>query len=769
MTSSQATPVIACNVAGMPPIMRQYDHWVVWRLEPNEENPDKPKKMPYDPKQANRDKKTGEYRKAKAGVPSTWGTFEEAVAAYQGGNFSGIGFEFHPDDPFIGGDMDDCRNPETGELTDEAQWILSLANTYSEPSQSGRGVKFVGVGKKVSNERCKDDKKGVEMYDRARFFALTGCPLPTFPQTIEEREAEFASLYHYWFPVKEKPQPARPDAQMPADLSDAQILEMGFASKIGAKIQALWNGDTTGHSNNASKADAALCGYLAFYAGPGREDTVDRLFRQSGLYRNKWDEKHRSDGSTYGEMTLQFVYAGRTEYYQKSDRVELPPPTKSVSAPTSSTKQDAVINEQEEDMPPQRQQRVPAWQFKKWFRNGWRYKQDCEIAGRLVLSHVYNVEVSDWTAEQKNEWITRTFFKQSYDFSLRTIQNWASTAAHFPELIDRALQKQDLWQDGYKPKSWDFLRCLGPKGEAVKQKYMRSDINDAMTLRQELRESEPEKPIAHEPKGFKAMEKAGFISSWATRMAHEAQKHGAKEVMNRVDTVFGNRPAIKIAPDEEDPEMLDPEKERLRQENVRMRIQIEALQHDIALLKQENADLKAAANSHSPHIDTVIPPCDEPASAVTAPVTESPVLRLIDADDEEWFTPAESPSDFHRPGEKNSDFQSQNQQKPIQKTDDFEPPETQDNVPIDRLKIARKIWPDLTAAVESGTVPPVPWKMRYENGLPYQVSNLQFTAGYNLKDFLSEDREAQEAAAARLPLLQAAYLTATQQVVGGST
>ena len=31
---------------------------------------------------------------------------------------------------------------------------------------------------------------------------------------------------------------------------------------------------------------------------------MDRLFRQSGLYRKKWDEKHHADGSTYGEETL---------------------------------------------------------------------------------------------------------------------------------------------------------------------------------------------------------------------------------------------------------------------------------------------------------------------------------------------------------------------------------------------------------------------------------------------------------------------------------
>ena len=31
---------------------------------------------------------------------------------------------------------------------------------------------------------------------------------------------------------------------------------------------------------------------------------IDRIFRLSGLMRGKWDERHSSDGRTYGEMTI---------------------------------------------------------------------------------------------------------------------------------------------------------------------------------------------------------------------------------------------------------------------------------------------------------------------------------------------------------------------------------------------------------------------------------------------------------------------------------
>lgn len=52
-----------------------------------------------------------------------------------------------------------------------------------------------------------------------------------------------------------------------------------------------------------SEADMALCCMLAFWSGKNREQ-IDRLFRQSRLFRPKWDESHFSGGDTYGGRTL---------------------------------------------------------------------------------------------------------------------------------------------------------------------------------------------------------------------------------------------------------------------------------------------------------------------------------------------------------------------------------------------------------------------------------------------------------------------------------
>ena len=54
---------------------------------------------------------------------------------------------------------------------------------------------------------------------------------------------------------------------------------------------------TSLYGGDHSSADLALCRYLAFYAN-GDYYTVDTLFRQSGLYREKWDQ--RRGNTTYG-------------------------------------------------------------------------------------------------------------------------------------------------------------------------------------------------------------------------------------------------------------------------------------------------------------------------------------------------------------------------------------------------------------------------------------------------------------------------------------
>jgi len=54
------------------------------------------------------------------------------------------------------------------------------------------------------------------------------------------------------------------------------------------EILALWQGDTSAYGGDHSRADQALVTHLAWWTNYDAE-RIDRLFRQSGLYRPKWN------------------------------------------------------------------------------------------------------------------------------------------------------------------------------------------------------------------------------------------------------------------------------------------------------------------------------------------------------------------------------------------------------------------------------------------------------------------------------------------------
>jgi putative DNA primase/helicase len=86
--------------------------------------------------------------------------------------YDGIGFVFSDADPFCGIDLDDCRNPETGEIVPWAQEIICrVGDGYTEISPSGRGIHVIIRG----DVRGGGMRRGpVEMYSRGRYFTITG-------------------------------------------------------------------------------------------------------------------------------------------------------------------------------------------------------------------------------------------------------------------------------------------------------------------------------------------------------------------------------------------------------------------------------------------------------------------------------------------------------------------------------------------------------------------------------------------------------------------
>src|SRR4029453_5482366 len=102
-----------------------------------------------------------------------------------------------------------------------------------------------------------------------------------------------------------------------ASLEDTALLAKAQAAKNGAKFARLWGGDTSLHDDDDSVADLALCMQLAFWTQDPAQ--IDRLFRQSGLMREKWDE--RRGAQTYGDRTVQEALARQIEHYRPHENV----------------------------------------------------------------------------------------------------------------------------------------------------------------------------------------------------------------------------------------------------------------------------------------------------------------------------------------------------------------------------------------------------------------------------------------------------------------
>ena len=158
-----------------PQELKSRKQWVCWRLEPDKDG-GKPKKMPINPI-------TG--KGAMSNNPNTWTDFKTAVGAYEQYVYTGIGYMFTKDDGYVGVDIDHCYNPETNEFNNIAKAIIAKQPTYAEFSPSGDGIHlyFKGVKPKGSS---KSTENGVEMYESARYFTVTGKKLDGALDTVAE-------------------------------------------------------------------------------------------------------------------------------------------------------------------------------------------------------------------------------------------------------------------------------------------------------------------------------------------------------------------------------------------------------------------------------------------------------------------------------------------------------------------------------------------------------------------------------------------------------
>jgi len=302
----------------IPADLKGLNQWVGFVLDFNPEK-GKHDKIPIDPHKLTN---------AKANDPGTWGMYQSAFdcigkkASYwvqrKSGwqkhekTIDGIGFEFAGG--IFGVDLDHVITQDG--IDPAAQDIIETLDSYTEYSPSGTGVHILCKGTIPPGER----KAGsAEMYSQGRFFTVTGKAFgPVKP--LAERTAQAAAVHAKYFKKADPPaaQQAAPLPVFTLSQSDDEVLQRAFNSRNGDRIRALYAGDITAHNGadrSHSAADLALCSELAYWTN-GDAAQIDRIFRGSGLYRDKWDE--RRGPKTYGEITITEALKNFTPYIPRS-------------------------------------------------------------------------------------------------------------------------------------------------------------------------------------------------------------------------------------------------------------------------------------------------------------------------------------------------------------------------------------------------------------------------------------------------------------------
>ena len=256
--------------------LRSFPQWLVWKYEVRNGMPTKP---PYNAL-------TG--RLGASNNPDTWCSYEEVEKACSRGKWEGTGWAVTKESGIVPIDLDSCIDLQ-GNISEWAMQEVRRLNTYTEVSPSGHGLRIFARGTLPTDLNTKlpqfnipgiKKEAGIEMYagHGARFVTVTGKHLDGTPETIEERSEELLATYHQYKPKPVVPKQQKP-ASTPISLSDQELLDKMFASKIGSEIQALWNGT---HGLNGSVADYKLLTSLAFWTGKDAS-RMERLFLQSAL------------------------------------------------------------------------------------------------------------------------------------------------------------------------------------------------------------------------------------------------------------------------------------------------------------------------------------------------------------------------------------------------------------------------------------------------------------------------------------------------------
>ena len=279
------------DIKNIPAKLKSDCRFCVWKFE---KRSGQKTKMPYNP--ANGDR-------ARINDLRTFADFKTTLMTYAMGGYDGIGIAVGNG---IGAfDIDHCFR-EDGTLNDTAATVLSIFPTaYVEKSPSGKGLRgFFCVPEDFVYDKTvyyiNNRSKGLEVYMPGatnRFVTVTGDVYRT--GEIPNDETAMTTLLDSL--MKRNKQVQNTQLRHHSYLDDDAVIAHAEEANNGDKFKRLFAGDWEDLYDSQSDADMALLSILAFWCGCD-EEQMDRIFRTSGLMRDKWDR--RQAGTTYGAISI---------------------------------------------------------------------------------------------------------------------------------------------------------------------------------------------------------------------------------------------------------------------------------------------------------------------------------------------------------------------------------------------------------------------------------------------------------------------------------
>ena len=257
---------------------------------------------------------------ASRAVADVWRSFE-AVVEEDRERGCGIGWVIQPG--YVVFDLDDALD-ESGQLRKQFRTFVESVDTYVEKSLSGQGlhafVKSSVVPEKAKVSYTYPDGSKLEVLAPGWYVRMTGDVYASKPSKVHGYSSTVRDVLQkireaYGEAAGEDGHAVEPGPGN--SLTDKEVLQRAATARNGEKFTRLMAGDTSEHAGDDSGADLALCNKLRFWTG-GDPEQMDRLFRRSGLMRDKWDESRGE--STYGQRIIAVALRKRKFYSSRPER-----------------------------------------------------------------------------------------------------------------------------------------------------------------------------------------------------------------------------------------------------------------------------------------------------------------------------------------------------------------------------------------------------------------------------------------------------------------